>query len=103
MTCASSWWLPMRIDGRSPSARLDGVIAGACESSRIIESILRTISVCSDSSGSLIVGIARNLPLRADEAFRLELEPRKRTGRGNIDGAADAQVLVDGGRDALRE
>ena len=54
----------MRSDGRRPSARVDGVIAGALESSRIIASILRTMSLCCDSSGILIVGIFRSsLPL----------------------------------------
>src|SRR5207249_5105797 len=43
--------------GRRLSARVDGVMAGAFESSRIIWSSLRTDSLCCDSSGSLIVGI----------------------------------------------
>src|SRR5512132_3741037 len=47
----------MRIEGRRPSARVDGVIAGAFENSRIIVSSFRTISPCSDASGSRIVGI----------------------------------------------
>src|SRR3954466_10575888 len=47
----------MRIDGRRPSARLVGVIAVAFEISRIIASIFLTMSPCSASSGSRIVGI----------------------------------------------
>src|SRR6266508_6146076 len=52
----------MRMDGRRPSARLDGVMFGAFEISRIIASTFLTISLCSDSSGSLIVGIVGDRP-----------------------------------------
>src|SRR3954465_14088726 len=51
----------MRIEGRSPSARVVGVIAVAFEISRIIASTFLTISPCSDSSGRRIVGICPSL------------------------------------------
>jgi hypothetical protein len=48
----------MRMEGRRPRARVVGVIAGALEISRIIASIFLTMSLCSVSAGSRMVGIA---------------------------------------------
>src|SRR4026209_1562103 len=48
----------MRIEGRRPSARDDAVMLGAFVISRIIASTFLTMSLCWDSSGSLIVGIS---------------------------------------------
>src|SRR6185503_12706280 len=48
----------MRIEGRRPSARVDAVMLGAFVISRIMASTFLTMSLCWDSSGSLIVGIS---------------------------------------------
>src|ERR1700687_2825367 len=72
MMWASSWWSPMRIEGRRPRARVDALMVGDFVISRIIASTFFTMSECSDCSGSLIVGM-RSLPASDECAASLEV------------------------------
>src|SRR3989442_721979 len=105
ITCASSWWLTMRSDGRRPRARVEGVIAGAFESSRIMASIFRTPSLCCDSSGSLIVGIALSPRFLSSshEPLGLHVKAGQRPRRDGLDGATDPEIAVDRRRDPIGE
>src|SRR5688572_24145139 len=58
MMWASSSCSPISSEGRMPRARVDAVMCGAFEISRIIASTFLTMSLCWDSSGSLIVGMS---------------------------------------------